>query len=790
MSRGELWTRTQQGFFKRWDSLFSQSQLRSPKDVPATWVKDNDMPRFFFDSEDIPDLVNLLRGLLPEQALRITRQADRICQHRFDLLGYENLDYGPVIDWHLDAVSGKRAPRKSWYKVPYLRFSEVGDHKVIWELNRHQHFVTLAKAFCLSGNERYVHELCEQWYQWHDENPYPIGINWASSLEVAFRTLSWLWVRQLLGKCPLLPASFQADLLKALTQNGRHISRYLSSYFSPNTHLLGEGAALYFLGTVCPQIHAASDWQTKGWDIILEAAERQVQADGMHFEQSIYYHVYALDLLLHSRILAARNQRSIPRSLDQKIEMMAEVLSVLGQTGVPPRIGDDDGGRVFDPTRHCTEQMLDPLSTAAVVFRRADFKAVSKSLREETLWLLGAEGAVRFSQLATDSVAIASRAFYTSGIYIMASEELSTQLVARAGPMGAMRAGHSHCDSLSIHLSVGGKEVLGDPGTFRYVDDAGERNRFRGTAAHNTLRIDCSDQAEARDLFSWNFPPPVRVERWIPGRTFDLLTAAHSGYRRLISPATHRRWVFHLKTRFWLVRDEIEGDGHHLLEMFWHLAPGLVWQTNASNSVLASDSSGSSPALMLLSAEGHSWSRNIINGWYSPAYGRKMRSSVLEYRTKTVLPADFATILYPGEMPSVYLVKLEANGSLEHGSNVVGYRYEDAGENHFFFFAEGGKPWTWQGWASDAAFLYCRMTPSAELAHAILCEGSFAEINHRRVLTTQRHVSRCEWIGPSNSTRVWCSDEDTIDFPGHKPQSVSEMVIPAAIQENPQQGSN
>jgi len=29
--------------------------------------------------------------------------------------------------------------------------------------------------------------------------------------------------------------------------------------------------------------------------IVLQEAQRQVQADGMHFEQSLYYHVYALD---------------------------------------------------------------------------------------------------------------------------------------------------------------------------------------------------------------------------------------------------------------------------------------------------------------------------------------------------------------------------------------------------------------------------------------------------------------------------------------------------------------
>src|ERR1017187_9796693 len=47
---------------------------------------------------------------------------NEICQHRFRLLGYETLDYGPEIDWHLDRVHDKRAPLEPWCKVPFLEF--------------------------------------------------------------------------------------------------------------------------------------------------------------------------------------------------------------------------------------------------------------------------------------------------------------------------------------------------------------------------------------------------------------------------------------------------------------------------------------------------------------------------------------------------------------------------------------------------------------------------------------------------------------------------------------------
>jgi hypothetical protein len=117
----------------------------------------------------------------------------------FRLLGYDNLDFTPgaikcgngnfkAIDWHLDPVHGKRVPLDPWFKIPFLDFAKVGDHKVIWELNRHQHLVTLAKARLLTGDDKYIRELAAQWHSWIEANPYPLGINWGSTLEVAFRS--------------------------------------------------------------------------------------------------------------------------------------------------------------------------------------------------------------------------------------------------------------------------------------------------------------------------------------------------------------------------------------------------------------------------------------------------------------------------------------------------------------------------------------------------------------------------------------------------------------------------
>ena len=758
MSWDELLTRCRQAAAKRWDvarfrfGVSSNGNLfSSPTEAPA---------RFFFMPSDLPQLTALLRKRLPNEANEVIEQAARICRHRFDLLGYQDLDYGPEIDWHLDVVHGKRAPRKPWFKIRFMDFEEVGDHKITWELNRHQHLVTLAKAYCLTHEERFAAELLRQWYHWQQENPYPLGINWASSLEVAFRSLSWLWVRYLLTPSSAGPATFQLDLLRALALNGRHINRYLSTYYSPNTHLLGEGVALFFIGTLCPQLPGARMWQQRGWEIVLREAERQMRPDGMHFEQSTYYHVYAIDFLIHARTLAALNGLAIPRGFDEKLEKMLEVLCTLSQAGLPARFGDDDGGRLFNPRRNHPDHMLDPLATGAAVFGRGDFKAAAPGLREETLWLLGAHGVAQFEQLPASQHSPASAGLEDSGIYVMTSSKPPhQQLVIDAGPQGAFTAGHGHADALSVQLSVNGREWLVDPGTFCYISSGAERDLFRGTAAHNTLQVDGLDQADPRGPFSWRSLPTTRTEQWVSGETFDLFVGSHTGYCRLADPVVHRRTIFHLKSRFCVLRDVAVGKGVHRLDLFWHFAPAVLPTGPSDKAIELSARDGT--RLALLPVEGHGWSQELTQGRVSPVYGKAEPSPVLRFSIQALLPTEFAILLRPVEHALEELGTLEPMDDGAKNATVRAYRYSRPEEAHYMFFAEHSQGWALGPWASDAQFLYCGISASGK-QHWVLCGGSYAEVDRKRVITCRRAVEHCEWVSGDAAGQFSCSGDSAL----------------------------
>ena len=114
-----------------------------PDTVPST---DLSTSRFFGGFENLEKSVVVLMSRWPVTAQRIVEQADRICEGKFDLLGFTNLSFGDPIDWHFEPVSGKRIPVLHWSKLDYLDAGVAGDKKIVWELNRHQYFMKLGQA--------------------------------------------------------------------------------------------------------------------------------------------------------------------------------------------------------------------------------------------------------------------------------------------------------------------------------------------------------------------------------------------------------------------------------------------------------------------------------------------------------------------------------------------------------------------------------------------------------------------------------------------------------------------
>lgn len=754
MRAHEIRTRLSQEFTKRADLAMYRAGVDTVKNSLGTTAR---KPEFFFSEEEISDRVRLLKTHLPEHADAIVKEADEICDHRFRLLGYEPLDYGQKIDWHLDAVHGKRAPLVPWYNIRFLDYSVVGDHKVTWELNRHQHLVTLAKAWCITHDRRYADEIVAQWYDWQQENPYPLGINWGSSLEVAFRSLSWLWVQFLLQGCPAVPASFERDLLRGLARNGRYIESFLSTYFSPNTHLIGEAAALFFIGTLCPEIRIAPRWRRDGWRILEEESVRQVRPDGVYFEQALHYHVYALDFFLHCRVLAEKNRSTVPAEFDQVVGRMLDVVAAVSQTGLSVSFGDDDGGRLFDPRRNRIDHLTDPLAIGTIFYEREEL-AQSAHLTEEALWIFGAR-ALSITDTAAPNRTLHSVGFPAGGVYVLADPVEPALMTVDAGPQGTGRCGHGHADALSINFITGHQRWLVDPGTYCYISDGSGRDDFRSTGAHNTVRVDQQNQSLPDGPFAWHTIPRVTAEKWVTGEGFDFFAGSHDGYAGL-GGAIHRRFVFHPHGGPWLVRDVVRGGEMHEVETSWHFSEDL--KVSAVDSGFIATRQGSTTddsGLALLWASNVEASGFTETGFVSAAYGAREAAPIVTVRALAPLPVEIATLLQPAKTGS--LSKATFRSLSRKGEAVHGYRFSGEATVYSFFFSDKGTPWTFEEWKSDAGFLYCRHV-DGRLVQFVMVDGSFVNRMDKPLIQNNTPIERFEWKKQGEVGLAHCSNSTPV----------------------------
>src|SRR5436853_1041560 len=289
----------------------------------------------------------LMAERFPAEREAIIERAERARRGRFDLLGLRDLSFGLPIDWHLEPLSGKRAPLDHWSQIAYLNPDLAGDKKITWELNRCAHFVTFGQAYWMTGDERFAAAFVEQAGAWMEANPLGRGINWASSLELAFRAIAWLWALHLMAASPALDAVFVTRLLKCLIAHGRPIEKYLSTYFSPNTHLTGEALGLLYLGAALPELSRAARWRDTGLQILLDQLPIHVRRDGVYFEQSTYYHRYTTDFYLHALLLTQSSEPRLAGIIRTKLDrLLGYLLHITRPDGTSPLIGDDDGGRL------------------------------------------------------------------------------------------------------------------------------------------------------------------------------------------------------------------------------------------------------------------------------------------------------------------------------------------------------------------------------------------------------------------------------------------------------------
>jgi hypothetical protein len=601
-----------------------------------------------------------VRRLLLERSPHAVRQtleaAEAAVRGRFDLLGYRRLDFGLPVDWHLDPVSGRRAPQRHWTRLQPLHAPSVGDSKVVWELGRHQWMVSLGQAYRLTADERLAAACHAYLTDWLAANPTGRGIHWTSSLELALRLIAWCWVLVLFRGSPHWTGPFFVQLRESIADHAAHIERYLSPYFSPNTHLTGEALGLLYAGVVFPELEQAARWRERGLGLLVDESGRQVLDDGVYFEQSTAYHCYTVEIYLHLLVLAQRNGLHVPPEVAARVGRLLDfLLFVRRPDGQLPAIGDGDGGRLLPLVPRAPHDARGLFAVAAALFGRADYAWAAGKAAPELLWLLGPEGLAAFEALDPRPPAgPASRAFSRGGYVVLRSgwDAAAHQLIFDVGQLGCPNsAGHGHADLLSVQVSAFGQAFLVDPGTYVYTADPGWRDHFRCSAAHNTVTVDGESQARPAGAFAWKERPRAHLRRCVLTEALATVEADHDAYSRRRAPIRHRRRVWFMKRAWWLIVDDVEGSGNHHVEQRFQFAP-LPVELQPDGWVCARGDNGHGLWLRSRAAEPfavsvHVGEKDPPAGWVSPDYGRRVPAPLVVVSARVALPARLVTLLVP-----------------------------------------------------------------------------------------------------------------------------------------------
>jgi hypothetical protein len=505
----------------------------------------------------------------------VVAEAERIMQGDWYALGARVRVMPDTVNWRAHPVSLVPTPAVHFSRVSCAAEVLGGDVKYLWEVNRHSELVRLAQAYWLTRRPEFAQAAVALLDSWIVQNPPGIGINWFSTLDVAFRAIAWCWTWALTADSPVWTDERIGRFLWTVAQCGRFIARYDSVHHSPNTHLTGEALGLIYIGAVFPELRHAARWRSLGARMLTEEVSHQFLADGMHYERSTGYHRYHLEFYLHA--LAIARGEAWADAFRDPVSRGADVSVHLRRPdGTWPVFGDEDGGTAVRlGTRDVTDQS-DLLVVASGLLDRPELRArLGGDVTGLAWWMLDDEAWQRVTTAAGQREPPPSFSLGAAGYY-GARDDFSDRgwyCVVDAGPHGGDATGHAHTDLGHVEIAHGERWLTVDPGSPLYSSNLERRNWFRGQRAHATVMIDGVELAVPSTPFGWRTVAPTPVAEVEDHDSYWHCRLWYT-YSTPRGPVRHERHVILVRTWGVIVCDFLRASGLRALDVRWPLGVG------------------------------------------------------------------------------------------------------------------------------------------------------------------------------------------------------------------------
>ena len=427
--------------------------------------------------------------LFPELIENIILSSEQYLNNKFYFLGAK-FEFSDNIDWHYDPKDKKRWIIKKYDEKNINYNGSPKDVKIVWELNRHQYFFTLAKAYILTKDEKYSRCIVSHIKLWIEQNSNFIGINWSSPLEISIRLISWIFAIDLIKNSEIYQKN-QNEINKEIYKHIIYLYYHLSNDRLIHTnHLIGELTGIIFACMIY-DFPEKNKILHKSLKILEKEIKNQIFSDGVSKEQSASYHRFVIDFLTLVVNYSKRFEIPISERFFSKLEKMIDyVYSAISTNNHFPMYGDSDNGRGFVLAENKDFWDFSHILSNGIILFKKEYYKTNLKFNEESYWLFGFEGKSEFDRIKSFYQENAFHYFKESGHFIYKNYIKGTYFFVRGGVFGMggdYFSSHSHFDILSPIIDFNNVHFIIDSGTFVYNGDPNNRNKFRGSSYHNNI---------------------------------------------------------------------------------------------------------------------------------------------------------------------------------------------------------------------------------------------------------------------------------------------------------------
>lgn len=567
----------------------------------------------------------------------ILKQADKVCDHVFNLLGSGDKQLGPTIKWNQDFKSGFIWENNYYKYIKTVNFNNNADIKVPFELSRFQHIPILGQAHKLSSDQKYIDEFRDQIEDWIEKNPVEMSVNWTFTMDTSIRACNWI-AGAFYFREEINDSKFWEKYNKSLFIHGDFIFKNLDKGTINNNHYLSNLVGLIWLGIYFNNLNYENEKSKKWLDFAIKELEiemdKQIFSDGFDYESSTAYHCMVTEFLLYTLILCDFNDIEILNQYKIKVEKMCEIImNIIKPNGLIPIIGDMDNGRLIMFSGYGSDDMRDfryLLGVAGEYFKRTDFKKTGNN--NSAIWMF--PNLIDFNQSIEQPTKSAS--YPIGGIYTLRSDDV--YMIIRCGQNGLKGIGnHAHNDQLSFELNFAGEDFIVDPGTYLYTADYKMRNLFRSTKMHNTIKVGNLEQNDFYEkiLFSLENQTHARVIE----HKKDYFAGEHYGFKEKAG-VIHKREIKIINSDEITLEDYLINGENHISYLYFHISPGI--SLTKENTIIIMKSENREIKIYFDSVE----NIEIIDSNYSKAYGyiENNKTIVVTAKNKTKIKTKFSII--------------------------------------------------------------------------------------------------------------------------------------------------